>query len=42
MLQQETDKLTVVNPTESLMSQRDTLLNELMAKKLKLSSEMKK
>jgi hypothetical protein len=41
MLQQDTDKLTAVNPTESLISQRDTLLNELMAKKLKLTSEMK-
>lgn len=41
MLQQETDKPITANPTESLLTQRDTLLNELMAKKLKLVQQVK-
>ena len=38
--QQETDKVIAVGPNDSLTSQRDTLLNELMAKKLRLTAEL--
>lgn len=37
---QETDKPLAIGPTDSLVSQRDTILNELMAKKLRLQAEL--
>lgn len=41
LFKQETDKISTANPTESLVSQRDQILNELMAKKMKLSTQLK-
>ena len=37
---QETDKVATVGANDSLTAQRDTLLNELMAKKLRLQAEL--
>lgn len=37
---QETDKVATVGTNDSLTAQRDTLLNELMAKKLRLQAEL--
>jgi hypothetical protein len=37
---QETDKAIAIGPSDSLISQRDTILNELMAKKLRLQGEL--
>jgi hypothetical protein len=41
LFKQTTDKISTANPTESLVSQRDQILNELMAKKMKLATQLK-
>jgi hypothetical protein len=41
LFKQPTDKISTANPTESLVSQRDQILNELMAKKMKLATQVK-